>query len=100
MFAGGDFALHVKLRGGIFADQDSGQARANAGRGEQADFVAQLSENLVADFGAVEDSRGHSWLAFLAEGEAAKAMIAQGSALARRRLNVPTGSGPPLRNRG
>ncbi|HEU0049487.1 MAG TPA: hypothetical protein VFQ43_18010, partial [Nitrososphaera sp.] len=45
---------------------------------EQADFVAQLSENLVADFGAVEDSRGHSWLAFFAEGEAAKVMIAHG----------------------
>jgi len=76
LFAGGDFAFHVKLGRGIFADQDGGEARANACGGEQADFVAQLSENLIADFGAVEDSRGHFWLAFFAEGEAAKLMIA------------------------
>ena len=98
--AGGDLAFDVELRGGIFSDEDRREAWANAGRGEQPDFVTQLGENLVTDFLAIQGACGHSWLAFLAEGEAAKAMIAQGSALARRRLNVPTGSGPPLRNRG
>src|SRR5205807_1397318 len=77
LFAGRDFAFHVELRGGIFADQYGGESRANPGGGEQADFVAELSENLIADFGAVEDTRGHSWLAFFAEGKAAAAIIAQ-----------------------
>ena len=39
LFAGGDFAFHVELRGGIFADEDGGEAGTNAGGGEEADFI-------------------------------------------------------------
>src|SRR6266851_1975294 len=78
LFAGGNLALDVELRGGILADENGREARANARRGEQPDFVTQLGEDLVANFGAVKDARGHSWFAFLAGAEAARPMIAQG----------------------
>jgi hypothetical protein len=78
LFAGGDLALDVELRGGILADKDRRETGTNARGGEEANFVTQFGEDLVADFGAVKDARGHSWLAFLAGAEAARPMIAQG----------------------
>ena len=93
LLAGGDLAFDVELRGGIFSDEDRREAWANAGRGEQPDFVTQLGENLVADSLAIQGACGHSWLAFIAEGEAARPMRARRCvlALARgERRNVKT----------
>src|SRR5258708_18512684 len=59
LLAGGDFGLDVKLRGGIFADEDSSQAWANAFAGEARDFAFQFSENLVADFSSLQEPFGH-----------------------------------------
>ena len=39
LFAGGDFAFHVELRGGIFADEDSCETGTNACRSKQTHFV-------------------------------------------------------------
>ena len=78
LFAGGDFAFDVELRSGIFTDENGCQAGADPRGGEQADFIFQLGENLVADGLAVKDARGHSRLAFSAEAQAARPMIAQG----------------------
>src|SRR6202030_4497816 len=39
LLASRDFALNVELRGGIFSGEDRGEAGADAGRGEQADFL-------------------------------------------------------------
>ncbi len=60
LFAGGDFAFDVELRSGIFADEDRGEAGANACGGEEADFIFQLSEDLVANLCAVENACGHA----------------------------------------
>src|ERR1700716_3660056 len=39
LFAGGNFAFHVELRGGIFADEDGGEAGTNTRGREQAYFI-------------------------------------------------------------
>jgi hypothetical protein len=39
LFASCDFTFYVKLRSGIFADENGGEAGTNASRGEQPDFV-------------------------------------------------------------
>ena len=67
LFAGGDFAFHVELRRGVFANEDGGETGADARGCEQADFVFQFGEDLVADFGAVEDACGHAMVAFYTE---------------------------------
>src|SRR5882724_2694718 len=82
LLASGDFAFDVELRGGIFSDEDGGQAGAHACRGQDTDFIFQLGENLVADDFAVKDARGHTQLAFLAEAQATKSMIARRGVLA------------------
>jgi len=64
-FASGNFAFDVKLRCGIFAHEDGCKARANSGGRKQADFVLEFGEDLVANFGAVEDACGHAVLAFV-----------------------------------
>jgi hypothetical protein len=63
--AGGDFAFDIELRCGVFSYKDSGEAGTNTGCSENADFVFQFGENLVADFCAIEDARGHERLAFV-----------------------------------
>jgi hypothetical protein len=50
---------------GVFANEDRGETGANARGCEQANFVFQFGEDLVADFGAVEDACGHAVLAFV-----------------------------------
>jgi hypothetical protein len=77
LFASSDFGFYVKLRGGIFADEDGGKAGANSRCGEDADLVAEFGEDLVADFEAVENARGHAELAFVVRRE----IIAQGKTL-------------------
>ncbi len=84
LFAGCDFTFHVDLRSGIFAHKNGSQPGANASRREQADFVAQLGEDLVANFGAVENPCGHSWLAFFPEPQSAPPIIAHAASLPRR----------------
>src|SRR6267378_216925 len=59
LFAGGDFAFDIELRGGIFADEDGGKAGADALRMELDDIGLQFGEDFVADFQAVEDACGH-----------------------------------------
>ncbi len=59
LFAGGDFASDIELRGGIFADKDGGKAGADALRMELDDIGLQFGEDFVADFQAVEDACGH-----------------------------------------
>src|SRR5712664_699391 len=82
LFAGGNLAFDVKLRSGILADKDRRETGTNACGGEESDFVTQFGEDLVPNFGAVENARGHSWLAFLAGAEAARPMIAHRLVLA------------------
>src|SRR6266404_1861085 len=82
LLASGDFAFDVELRSGIFAHENGGKAGAHACRGKDSDFISQLGENLVADDFAVKDARGHTQLAFLAEAQAAKSMIARRGVLA------------------
>src|SRR5882724_6026212 len=65
LLGGGDFGFYVKLRGRIFADQDSGQTGADAFTGKAGDFTFQLSEDFVADFGSIQYACGHSLFAFL-----------------------------------
>ena len=65
LFASGNFAFDVELRCGIFAHEDGRETGANAGGGQQADFVLEFDEDLVANFGAVEDACGHAVLAFV-----------------------------------
>jgi hypothetical protein len=62
--ASGDFALHVELRGRIFADEDGSEARLDASGGEGANFVLQFGENFIANLEAIEDACGHETLAF------------------------------------
>ena len=64
LFAGGDFAFDVKLRGRIFADEDSGKTGANALCGKASDFLFEFDENLVADFESIEDACSHAALTF------------------------------------
>jgi len=64
LLAGCNFTFYIKLRGGVLADKNGCEAGANTGRGKQAYFIAQLGEDLVPDFEAVEDARGHAVLAF------------------------------------
>ena len=64
LFACGDFAFDVELRSGVFSDEDRGEARTNAGRREQTNFVFQFGENLIADLRAIEEACGHVVLAF------------------------------------
>jgi hypothetical protein len=64
LFARSDFTFHVKLRGGIFADKDSGQTGANPSGGEDAHFVIELDKDFVADFEAIKDAGGHEVLTF------------------------------------
>src|SRR6266852_3932042 len=69
LFACGDFAFHVELRGGIFADENCGQPWPHARRCEQSDFVFKFGEDLVANFVAVENARDHAMLAFVVRRE-------------------------------
>lgn len=78
LLAGSDLGFNVKLGSGIFAHEDDGETRADAFTSQALDFLAEFREDLIADFCAVEDACGHSWLAFSAEGEAARPMVAQG----------------------
>jgi hypothetical protein len=59
LFAGGDFAFDVEMRSGIIAGENGGEARANAGGREHADFIAELFEDLITNFVAVENACGH-----------------------------------------
>src|SRR5260370_40370013 len=59
LFARGDFGFDVELRGGIFADEDRSQTRANAFMAKADDFVFQLGEDFIADFSSVENPCGH-----------------------------------------
>ena len=64
LFAGSDFTFDVELRSGVLADKDGGETGTNARGGEEANFIFQLGEDLVANFGAIQDSCGHAVLAF------------------------------------
>jgi len=58
--AGIDFAFYVELGSGIFADQDGGESGADVLMEVQVDDMsANLGEDFVADFEAVEEARGH-----------------------------------------
>jgi hypothetical protein len=59
LLARGDFGFDVELRGGIFADKDSGKTWVNAFIGEADDFAFKFSEYFVPDFSAVEKPCGH-----------------------------------------
>src|SRR5467141_1148576 len=100
LFASRDFAFHIELRSGIFADENGSKPGADTRGSEQAYFIFQLGENLVPNFSPVKDPRGHSQLAFLSEPQAATPMIAHGCVQALMALaefqngkNTPT---PPV----
>src|SRR5712692_7096260 len=59
LFASDDLAFDVELRRGILTDENSSEPGTNACGGEEADFIFQLGEDLVADFIAVKNARGH-----------------------------------------
>src|SRR3984957_10531083 len=59
LFASGDFAFHVKLRRRIVTHQNSGEPRADPSGSHGRDFAFKLGEDLVADFQAIENARGH-----------------------------------------
>ena len=65
LFASGDLAFHVELRGGVFADEDGSEARPNARSGKQANFVFQFGKDFVADFESIENACRHRALAFV-----------------------------------
>jgi hypothetical protein len=69
LFAGGDFAFYVEVRGGIVADEDGGETGFNAHGGEKRNFVLKFGEDLVTNFEAVEEACGHVKLAFVGEGK-------------------------------
>ncbi len=53
-----DLAVHIELRGGIVADQDGSKPRTYS-RGRQGGyFTGQLGVNLVANYVAIQDTRG------------------------------------------
>ena len=64
LFASSNLALDVKLRSGVFADEDRGETGANACGGERADFALQFSKDSLTNFQAIEDARGHVLFAF------------------------------------
>ncbi len=74
-FAGCDFAGDVDFGGGIFTDEDGGEAGADSGVAEGGDFAGELRVDLIADGVAVEDASGQngSRVRFFA----GRAMIAQ-----------------------
>jgi hypothetical protein len=58
--AGFDFTLHVQLGRGIFSDEDCGESWADVlFQVEFHHLGTNFGEDLVADFEAVEDARGH-----------------------------------------
>ena len=65
LFAGGNFAFHVELRCGIFADENGSKAGLDAGGGQHANFVLEFGEDLVPDFLAIENACSRAPLAFL-----------------------------------
>src|SRR4029077_7172311 len=71
LFARGDFALYVELRRGIFANQNWGEAGTNALGSQARYFLLYLDENVITNFGSVEDARGHDKI--IAHGKCATA---------------------------
>ena len=59
-FAGCDFAGDVDFGGGIFTDENGGEAGADSGVAEGGDFAGELRVDLIADGVAVEDASGQS----------------------------------------
>ena len=59
-FAGGDFAGDVDFGGGIFTDENGGEAGADSGVAECGDFAGELRVDLIADGVAVEDASGQT----------------------------------------
>src|SRR5579885_726549 len=59
LLAGGDFALNVKVRGGIIPRENGSKARLDPNGIQDGDLVLKLGKDFVADFVAVEEARGH-----------------------------------------
>ena len=62
LLAGGDFAAHVNLRGGIVADKHGGESGANARGAQGDDFLGEFGVDLVADERSIENARGQKLL--------------------------------------
>src|ERR1700719_661182 len=59
LLARSDLAFHVKLRCRIVTHQYSSEARTDTRGSHGRDLALKLGENLVADFQAIENARGH-----------------------------------------
>src|ERR1700735_1180402 len=59
-FGGGDFAGDVDFGGGIFTDEDGGEAGTDSGVAEGGDFAREFRVDLIADGVAVEDASGQA----------------------------------------
>jgi hypothetical protein len=65
LFTGGDFAFDIEVGGGIFTNEDGGEARFDALPGETSDFSLEFGEDLIANFESIKDACGHAWLTFV-----------------------------------